>query len=45
MIGVDKAEMQRFHAAADVVLKSEKVRKETKANNGRVNASKACTIQ
>ena len=45
LFGVDKTEMQRFHAAADVVLKGEKVRKETVANKGKVNASRACVLQ
>lgn len=43
--GPDKADMQRFHAAADVVLKGEKLRKETVANKGKVPTSTACTIQ
>jgi len=44
MKGPDRTEMQRFHAAADVVLHGEKL-KHDKAKKGDTPGSKACTIQ
>ena len=43
--GPDKKDMQRFHAAADVVLKGEKLKHDVTANKGKIHSSTACSIQ
>uniref|UniRef100_A0A7M5U6V4 Kinesin-like protein 6 n=2 Tax=Clytia hemisphaerica TaxID=252671 RepID=A0A7M5U6V4_9CNID len=43
--GPDKKDMQRFHAAAGVVLQGEKLNKDAVANKGKIQSSTACSIQ
>ena len=43
--GPDRKDMQRFHAAAGVVLQGEKLNKDVTANKGKIQSSAACSIQ
>ena len=43
--GPDRKDMQRFHAAAGVVLQGEKLKGDVAANKGKVQSSTACNIQ